>query len=96
MAFMTKRPKRPRDPIQLAKLIGDNATGQTVEPKPDPSALTESSRRGGLKGGNARADKLTPVERKSIALSAEVMLLQDQLQAVVTQRETILNPPRQG
>jgi hypothetical protein len=25
---MTKRRKRPRDPIQLAKLIGDIATGQ--------------------------------------------------------------------
>jgi hypothetical protein len=26
-----KRIKRPRDPVQFAKLVGDIATGQTVE-----------------------------------------------------------------
>lgn len=28
---MTKRPKRPRDPIALAKMIGDIATGQATD-----------------------------------------------------------------
>lgn len=64
-----KRKKRPRDPIQLAKLIGDIATGQTedrVEDGKDPAA-SELGRLGGLKGGKARAKKLTPDQRAEIA-----------------------------
>ena len=34
-APMAKRPKRPRDPFQLAKLIGDISTGAVEEPKLD-------------------------------------------------------------
>ena len=65
--------KRPRDPIQLAKLIGDIATGEvedTVsEKKKKPPAR---GRRGGLKGGTARAKKLPPEQRADIArLAAE-------------------------
>jgi hypothetical protein len=58
----TKRLKRPRDPIQLAKLIGDIATGAVedrVEAKPGSA--------GGAKGGPARAKKLSPEEREEIA-----------------------------
>jgi hypothetical protein len=35
-----KRKKRPRDPIQLAKLIGDIATGQVQDQldEPNPAA----------------------------------------------------------
>ena len=33
---MTKRPKRPRDPNQLGKLIVDLATGERMEEKPEP------------------------------------------------------------
>lgn len=51
----TKRLKRPRDPVQLAKLIGgDIATGQVqdaVEDRRDPAAVAL-----GQKGGKARAD----------------------------------------
>ncbi len=64
-----KRKKRPRDPVQLAKLIGDIATGQTedrVENGKD-AAASELGRLGGLKGGKARANKLTPAERAEIA-----------------------------
>jgi hypothetical protein len=53
----TKRPRRPRDPNQLAKLIVDMATGAAArdpEPKPE-TPLTEARRKGGLKGGKARA-----------------------------------------
>lgn len=32
---MAKRLKRPRDPIALAKLIGDIATGQVCDSTPD-------------------------------------------------------------
>jgi hypothetical protein len=66
------RKKRPRDPIALAKLIGDIATGQTedrVEDKRNPAAVA-LGKLGGAKGGRARADKLTPERRKEIARKA--------------------------
>jgi hypothetical protein len=66
------RLKRPRDPVQLANLIGDIATGQVedrVEDGKNPAAV-ELGRRGGLKGGKARAKKLTPGRRKDIARKA--------------------------
>jgi hypothetical protein len=72
-----KRLKRPRDPVQLGKLIGDILTGQLDDiASPDPkdegknSAAVELGRKGGLKGGRARADSLTPQKRKMIAKKA--------------------------
>ncbi len=66
-----KRPKRPRDPIELAKQIVDIATGQAQdEPlKPDDPA-TEFARKGGKKGGPARAKKLSAKRRSEIAKKA--------------------------
>jgi hypothetical protein len=66
--------KRPRDVNQLAKFIVDLSTGeaeepQTEEPKKNPAAV-ELGRLGGLKGGKARAAKLTPAERSAIAKKA--------------------------
>lgn len=64
--------KRPRDPLQLAKLIGDIAIGaveDNVEDKRDPIAV-ESGRRGGLIGGKIRSEKLTPEQRQEIARNA--------------------------
>ena len=64
--------KRPRDPVQLAKLIGDIATGQVkdeVDDKKNPHAVA-LGRLGGLKGGKARNEKLSPEERKAIAQKA--------------------------
>lgn len=66
------RPKRPRDVNQLAKSIVDEATGQTEALPPDtrdPLAV-ELGRRGGLKGGKARAAKLSPERRSEIAKKA--------------------------
>jgi hypothetical protein len=66
------RKKRPRDPIALAKLIGDIATGQVedrVEDSRNPAAVA-LGKLGGAKGGRARADKLTPERRKEIAKKA--------------------------
>lgn len=57
-----KGQKRPRDANQLAKSIVKLATGQTEE-KP----ILESARKGGLKGGKARAKALTPEQRSEIA-----------------------------
>ena len=61
---MLKRPKRPRDPNQRAKLILDIATGKKENIK--PSAPKAGQRKGGLKGGKARAKKLSPIMRKRI------------------------------
>jgi len=67
-----KLKRRPRDPIALAKLIGDIATGQTTDTVPDdrnPAAVA-LGKLGGAKGGKARADKLTPAKRREIARKA--------------------------
>lgn len=67
-----KRIKRPRDPIALAKLIGDIATGQVKDAVEDgkDAAAVSLGRRGGLKGGKARASKLSEKQRKAIARKA--------------------------
>lgn len=49
------------------------ATGQMEKPEPEPEknpAAVTLGRLGGLKGGKARADKLTPEYRKAIAAKA--------------------------
>jgi hypothetical protein len=70
---MPVRPKRPRDPNQLGKLIADIATGEVEDVPADagknPVAVA-SGRKGGLNGGNARAEKLTPERRAEIARRA--------------------------
>lgn len=67
---MAKHPKRPRDPSQLAKLIVDMATGQappdTTVDRKDPAAVA-LGRKGGLKGGRARAASLSAKKRAEIA-----------------------------
>lgn len=65
---MAKRPKRPRDPSQLAKLIVDIATGEVENVK--PMAPKAGQRKGGLKGGKARARKLSAAKRRVIAKKA--------------------------
>jgi len=62
------KPKRPRDPNQLAKLIVDIATGEAENVK--PSSPSEAQRKGGVKGGKARARKLSPIKRSRIARDA--------------------------
>jgi hypothetical protein len=65
--------KRPADPIKLAKLIGDIATGQSKDsPTPDEISRVMSAlgRIGGPKGGRARAEKLSASKRSAIAKRA--------------------------
>ena len=65
--------KRPRDPSQLGKLIVDIATGEADKPDPDAgknAAAVELGRKGGLKGGKARAASMTPEERSEAARRA--------------------------
>jgi hypothetical protein len=65
--------KRPRDPNQLGKLITDIATGEAEEPDrtddKDPAAV-ELGRKGGLKGGKARAAGMTAEQRSEAAKRA--------------------------
>lgn len=75
--MIAKRLKRPRDPVQLGKLIGDILTGQVEdhanESPPDSSkdpAAVALGRKGGLKGGKARAAKMTAEQRTDIARKA--------------------------
>jgi len=68
---MSRIPKRPRDANQLAKMIVDLASGEIVEERQEPpTPAQEFARLGGLKGGRARADALTPEQRKEIARKA--------------------------
>ena len=70
---MVTRPKRPRDPNQLAKLIVDIATGEIQDQDPDAGKAPAAIRRGqlgGIKGGKARADSLTSSKRSEIAKKA--------------------------
>lgn len=65
--------KRPRDPNQLAHLIAQIATGEVQYIKPDDGkdpAAVSLGRKGGLKGGKARAEKLTAKRRSEIAKAA--------------------------
>ncbi len=64
---------RPRDVNALAKSIVDEATDgdakRSRDAEKDPAAVA-LGRRGGLKGGKARAAKLTPEERSASARRA--------------------------
>jgi hypothetical protein len=65
--------KRPTDPNALAKQLVDEATGQALSVDPDEGkdpAAVALGRKGGLKGGKARAAKLTPEQRSEAARKA--------------------------
>lgn len=68
------KPQRPSDVNQLARAIVDQATGNAppalpVKQEKNPAAVA-LGRLGGLKGGKARAAKLTPEKRREIAKKA--------------------------
>lgn len=60
-----KRTPRPRDPIQLGKLMLDIATGQVPDVVDDGKDISAASL--GQKGGAARARNLTSEQRTEIA-----------------------------
>jgi len=75
------RKKRPRDINLLARQIVEEAIGEPLADKQKESqpqepikeknpAAVALGRLGGLKGGKARASKLTPDQRKEIARKA--------------------------
>ncbi len=62
----------PRDPNQRAKAVVNLATGQRApqaERIKDPAAIARGHL-GGIKGGAARAAKMTPAERSASARRA--------------------------
>jgi hypothetical protein len=70
---MPERSRRPRDVNELAKRLVDEATGDAEAFDPDAGkdpAAVALGRKGGLKGGKARAAKLTPEERSEAARRA--------------------------
>jgi hypothetical protein len=71
---MPKRPRRPRDPFQLAHQVFQEAIGERP-PQPDPDAgknpaAVALGKLGGAKGGKARAAKMSPDERRESAQKA--------------------------
>ena len=71
---MAKKSKLPADANKKAKSIVDIATSENedteIEIDAIKAAATALGRLGGLKGGKARADKLTPEQRSKIAKDA--------------------------
>jgi hypothetical protein len=73
-----KPPKRPRDFNARAFQVVGELTGtlprQAEEPEdPIKAAAAALGRRGGLKGGRVRSDKMTPEERQAAARNAALV-----------------------
>ena len=65
--------KRPRDPNALAFQVVGEATGEIEPADPDAGkdpAAVALGRKGGLKGGKARAASMTPEQRSESARKA--------------------------
>lgn len=69
---MSTKPKRPRDPNQLAKLIADMAVGEVERESVSDLTATRASagRKGGLRGGKSRMAGLSEDERIKLAQKA--------------------------
>lgn len=63
---MTTKSNTRRDFTQVAFNVVQQATGEVV-PTPPLTGKKADSRKGGLSGGKARADKLTSEQRSEIA-----------------------------
>lgn len=68
---MPKRSRTPKDPVKNALRVVEAAIGGPLHPKPrkprkNPHAVA-LGRKGGLKGGVARAANLSPEKRREIA-----------------------------
>jgi hypothetical protein len=71
---MAKKSKLPKDTNQRAVMIAQIATGEIEAPKAETDELKNAAailgRKGGLKGGKARAEKLSAKKRSEIAKKA--------------------------
>lgn len=74
MAKGPRGEKRPADVIGMSVTVAKIATGEIEE----DADKTRKQRKGGKKGGKARADKLTPEQRSEIAhVAAQVRWKKD-------------------
>lgn len=65
---MPKQSRKPADLNRLAAAIVDEATDELPQESESPQA--RAGRAGGIKGGRARAERLTPEQRSEIARTA--------------------------
>ena len=67
-----KRPKRPRDPAQLAKLMIDIASGEVEDREltPEEQGKNAAAVALGKRGGVARAKAISPERKSEIAKRA--------------------------
>ncbi len=70
MPKRSSKPKRPTDPSLLARQIVEEAIGEPLTDTGKNPAAVALGRLGGLKGGKARAAKLSAKKRKQIAKKA--------------------------
>lgn len=71
MSMLKRTSKKEEDINELAAFIKEQATETQIKPK-NPAAVS-LGRLGGLKGGRARAKKLSPKKRREIARKAAMM-----------------------
>ncbi|HKV11041.1 MAG TPA: histone H1 [Thermoanaerobaculia bacterium] len=67
------RPRRPRDPNELAFQVFQEAIGEAPRqeiPEEDTTPAAVAKRKGAAQGGKKRAQKLTPEQRREIAQKA--------------------------
>ena len=67
---MAKKKKPPQDLNALAAFITEEATGEDAPNTNKNQVAAASGRLGGLKGGKARAERMTPEERSESARKA--------------------------
>lgn len=72
---MPKRPRRPRDPNELAFQVFQEAIGEAPPAEPEPEreknpAAVALGKLGGAKGGRARAENMTKKQRRESARKA--------------------------
>ena len=67
---MSRTSNRPRDLNQLAARLVQEATDPDAHTTEPDTPAQQNGRVGGLKGGPARADKLSPEQRSEIARKA--------------------------
>ena len=73
MPKRSSKKRNPRDVNVLAASIVEQSTGEPIPPPDEPQKNPHAvalGRVGGLKGGKARAAKLTPEQRSEIARKA--------------------------
>ncbi len=63
----TKRPKRPRDPNQLGRLIVDLSVGEVEDAKPEDDGKNPAAKALGKMGGAARAKTMSAERGAGIA-----------------------------